>query len=96
MHEVHCVLHYWLVSLEMNKRGCCKYFFSVPRKCGQIRTSGYYFGKQLVFENETNDADISHLVPSANCHILKAMPLNFKACFGSTYLSESGFCLMKI
>jgi hypothetical protein len=37
-----------------------------------------------------------NLVPSAQCPVLKRVSLKVTACFGSAYLSESGFSIMKI
>jgi hypothetical protein len=51
---------------------------------GKLELQVIKLGKQLIIEYEVNDAKILNLVPPANCPILKAMTLNFNACFGST------------
>jgi hypothetical protein len=62
------------------------------KNCGQII--------KLLIWKATNSCKRSewgeHLVPSVQCSILKIIPLNFYACFGSTYLSEPRFGVLKI
>jgi hypothetical protein len=54
------------------------------------------FQTDLSLKTRVNDKNFWNLVPSAQCPVLKLVALKVSACFGSTYVSESGFSTMKI
>jgi hypothetical protein len=56
----------------------------------------FNFQKDLSLKTGVNDTNFWNVVLSAQYPILKRVSLKVNACFGSTYLSKSGFSTMKI
>jgi hypothetical protein len=50
----------------------------------------------LSLKTRVTDAHFWNLLPSAQYPVLKRVSLKVNACFGSNYVSESGFSTMKI